>query len=582
MVDNRQGNASTPDTNVGQNFDAIGMEVFSNRLMTITEDMAISMMRSSFSSQIKERRDFSVGLFDGKGRLVSQGTHIPIHLGSLMGAMQALLAAFPVEEIREGDAFICNDPYLAGGTHLPDISIVSPVFVDGEIAMFTACIGHHSDIGGPTPGSTSSNAKNIFEEGLRIPIVRIASQGVPDRHLLNLIAANSRLPEERAFDLRVQIATNERGGAAIRELATRMTLKGMRDATDALLLYTKLRLEQRLSELKPGTYSFTTWLDDDGFGGGPLPIVANVTIQGKTLAIDMTGSGPQARGGLNVAPSALNATAYYCVKALVDNGLGVNSGLFEPLTVTAPEGTITNPKSPAACSARTITCQKIAGAIFGAFREILPSEQVMASSFDVLPAIFFSGHRADGSYYVFAETLGGGVGARGDLDGMDGVHVHITNSLNMPTEAMENEFPLLVDSYGYVADSGGAGQFRGGMGLCRQVRALNADTMFSGRSDSHKRGAAGVFGGLDGGRGRLIKNFDRESSQDLDSKVAAMTLAVGETIRIETPGAGGFGPPSKRDPKLLAIDLRDEVISIDVARDAYGSDLVDAAVSIAR
>jgi len=562
-----------------KDFDAIAMEVFSNRLLAITEDMAINMMRSSFSSQIKERHDFSVGLFDAKGRLVAQGTHIPIHLGSLMGATQALLSAFPRENIQEGDAFICNDPYLAGGTHLPDISIVSPVFVDGQLAMFTACIGHHADIGGPTPGSTSANAKNIYEEGLRIPIVRIASRGTADTHLLAMIAANSRLPEERTFDLQVQIATNERGASAIRMLASRMGLEPMRLATEALLQYTQSRLEQSLSKLTPGTYSFTSWLDDDGFGGDAVPIVANVTVSGQKLLVDMTGSGPQARGGLNVPASALNATVYYCVKALVDPELSVNSGLFEPVTITSPKGTITNPSSPAACSARSITCQKIAGAIFGAFREILKSDHVMASSNDVLPAIAFSGYRSDGSYFVFGESLGGGSGGRSGSDGIDGVHVHITNTLNMPTEALENEFPLFVDAYALVPDSGGEGLHRGGLGICRQIRALNSDTIFSGRSDSHKRGAAGVFGGRDGGRGRLIKNFDLDTSEILPSKVAKVTLAAGETIRIETPGGGGFGPTEERDPRLLAQDLRDGILSVERAREVYGSDLVASALT---
>lgn len=571
---------STDRSEVGNNFDAIAMEVFRNRLLAITEDMAINMMRSSFSAQIKERRDFSVGLFDGDGRLVTQGTHIPVHLGSLMGAMQALLAAYPLDSIEEGDAFICNDPYLAGGTHLPDISIVSPVFVQGKLVMFTACIGHHSDVGGPIPGSNSATAKSIFEEGLRIPIVRIASRGKVDSQLLALIAANSRLPEERCFDLQVQVATNERGGAAIRALATRMGVTAIRDSVDALLLYTQKRLEHRLSELKPGTYSFTTWLDDDGLGGDPVPIVANITIKDSKLVVDMTGSGAQARGGINVPASALSATVFYCVKALVDNGLSVNSGLFAPVTITAPLGTITNPVAPAACSARTITCQKVAGAIFGAFREILPANLVMASSNDVLPGISFSGYRTDGSYYVYGETIGGGCGGRSDDDGMDGVHVHITNSLNMPTEVLENEFPLFVEAYGLVTDSGGAGTHRGGLGICRQIKTHNATTIFSGRSDSHKRGAAGVFGGGDGGCGRLIKNFGSAKEEVLPSRIGGQTLAAGETIRIETPGGGGYGNPLERDVSMLARDLRDDIISLPKAREVYGNKLVDAALSL--
>lgn len=561
-----------------RSFDAVAMEVFNSRLLSITEDMAINMMRSSFSSQIKERHDFSVGLFDSQGRLIAQGTHIPVHLGSLMGSMQAVLAAVPATEMRSGDAFICNDPYLAGGTHLPDIAIVSPVFYGERLVMFTACIGHHADVGGLVPGSTSARAKSIFEEGIRIPVVQIARAGEIDSLLLNLIASNSRLPEERQLDLRAQIATNERGGVAIRTLIERMGLDAVEAATDDLLFYTEGRLRQRIKELPEGTYSFTTWLDDDGLEGDPVAIKANVTVENDHVSIDMTGTGKQARGGINVPRSALLATAYYCVKALLDKGLSVNSGMFTPISVSAPAGTIANPRQPAACSARTIACQKIAGAIFGALRDALPSERVLASSNDVLPAISFSGSRPDGSYYVFGESLGGGAGARVDADGMDGVHVHITNTLNMPTEALENEFPLLVEEYSLVSDSGGVGKFRGGLGIARQVRAIVDNTVFSGRSDSHKRGAEGVNGGGFGGCGRFVKNAGTATESELGSKVSGLVLMAGETVRIETPGGGGFGLPQERLLANLSRDLRDDVISVGRATTEYGAALTQEAL----
>jgi N-methylhydantoinase B len=563
----------------GRQFDAIAMEIFSNRLLSITENMAIHMMRSSFSSQIKERRDFSVGIFDARGKLLAQGTHIPIHLGSLLGAMEALLERYQLADIAEGDAFICNDPYLAGGTHLPDVSIVTPVFIAGKIAAFAANIGHHSDLGGSVPGSISPESRSIFEEGLRIPIMRIARGGVIDEDLLNLIANNSRLTEERRLDLKVQIAVNIRGGDETRALFLRMGLDHVQAAIDDIFSYTAERLRRRVAALPPGKHSFTTWLDDDGTGGDPVPIVATVTLGGDTLHVDFEGTGPQAKGAFNVPASALRATIYYCVKALLDPDLMPNSGMFTVVTITAPKGSIANPNFPGACGVRSNTCQKIAGAVFGAFRTVLPIERLIASSCDLLPSFFFSGTRPDtGRFYVCAETIGGGSGARYDSDGIDATHVHITNSLNLPTEAMENEFPLLCEEYGLVVDSGGAGRQRGGLGIARQVRALQDGTVFSARSDSYIHGAEGIEGGGTGGLSSVIRNPGRADQEILPTKIAHLALKAGESIRVETPGGGGFGPRAERPLELIARDLRDEVVTRAAAERDYGADRVRAAL----
>lgn len=579
---------SVPDNTspraTAQTFDPIAMEVFNNRLLSITETMAISMMRASFSPQIKERRDFSVGLFDQRGRLVAQGTHIPVHLGSLLGAVEALLARYPVEQIREGDVYVCNDPYAAGGTHLPDISIVSPIYVDGMLLAFAANIGHHSDVGGSIPGSSSAKARTIFEEGIRIPITRIARDNKVDDDLVNLIALNSRLPEERALDLRVQIATNEKGVAATRELIRRMSVAKFEQAIEDVLAYTLRRAQRRIAALAPGRHTFTTYLDDDGGGDGDrVPLTATVFAEGGKLVVDLTGSGSEARGALNVAESALRATVYYCVKALLDHDLMANSGMIEAIVIRAPEGSIVNPRPPAACGARTITCQRLAGAIFGAFRKVLAREEIIASGNDTLPSIAFSGrHASNGRIYVCGEALGGGGGARWDSDGMDGIHVHITNTMNLPTEALENEFPLLVEEYGLVPDSGGPGRQRGGLGIARQVRVLHDGTIFSSRSDSHKQGAMGAEDGEEGGRGRLLRNPGRANEEVLPSKVAHIVLAAGESVRIETPGGGGFGPPGERAIEALAQDLRDGVISATAAERHYGAERTRLALGLAK
>ena len=552
-------------------FDAIAMEVFSNRLLSITEDMANTLIRSSFSTNIKERRDCSVGLFDGRGRLVAQGSHVPLHLGSLLGGVQAVLKRYRPEAMREGDAFICNDPYLAGGTHIPDVSIITPVFWNSKVCFFTANIGHHSDFGGSVPGSIAARSRTIFEEGLRIPVIRLARGGTIDEDLMNLIVNNTRIPEDRDLDLRVQVATNERGGAMVHELIRQTGLPDVEQSIEDMLAYTRRRLINRIAELRNGEYSFTRYLDDDGLGGDPVPLHVTVRIAGDKLTMDFTGSGDQARGAMNVARNALQATAYYCVKALLDPDLMANSGMFDVIEVIAPEGTITNPRHPAAVGARSITCNKIAGAIFGALAEVLPKERVMAASNDTVPSMNFSGdHVGRVGTFVYGETIGGGSGARFDADGMDCVQVHITNTSNLPAEALENEYPLLVDAYAVVEDSGGPGRHRGGCGLARQIRARRDGVVVSVRSDSHLLAGPGVFGGCDGGLARLIRNHGTPREEILPSKIAHVIIAKGETIRLETAGGGGYGPPSERDLGRLARDIRGGKVSRAAAERDYG------------
>lgn len=552
--------------------DPIGMEVFCNRLLSITEDMNNTLVRASFSTNIKERKDCSVALFDAAGRLVAQGTQIPLHLGSLDGAMRAILQDFPLAAIAEGDVFICNDPYLANGSHLPDINIVTPVFWEGTLRFFAANIAHHSDVGGAVPGSIAGGLRSVFEEGIRIPVCRIVRAGVVDDDLLRLICANTRDPEERILDLRVQMATNERGANAMRGLIRQMGLDAVLQSVEDVIAYTRLRLTHRIAELREGSYTFESFLDDDGMGGEPVAIRVALTVGDGRLHFDFDGSGRQARGAMNLPINALRACVYYAVKALLDPDLAPNAGLFDPISVTAPVGTITNPEHPAAVGARSITAQKVAGAIFGAFRGLLPAERIMASSNDCCPAIVFSGRWADRpGHFVYLETLGGGAGARHGVDGMDGVHVHMTNTSNLPVEALENEYPLLMDEYALIADSGGAGRTRGGLAIAKQIRARGAGIVFSARSDSHTVGVAtGVAGGADGRRARLVRNWGTPDEQELFSKTANITLAPGDSVRIETPGGGGYGAPGERSAGRIEQDLLDGKISREQAESAYG------------
>jgi N-methylhydantoinase B len=569
----------SPSTTESRVFDPIAMEVFSNRLLSITEDMNNTVIRSSFSTNIKERRDCSVGLFDGRGRLVAQGAHNPLQLGSLLGGVTSLLETHSIEDMVEGDAFVMNDPYLAGGTHMPDISVVTPMFWDEQVRFFTVNIGHHSDVGGAVPGSISRTFRNIFQEGLRIPPIRIARAGVIDEDLVRMISHNSREPEDRDLDLRVQVAANQRGGAAVREVIERMGIEAVGRAIDDLLHYTNRRLAQRVADLPDGESSFTRYLDHDGLGGEPVPIRVAIRVAGERLSFDFTGSGAEARGAMNVPRSALHSTVYYAVKAMLDPELPPNGGMFEGIEIYAPEGTIVNPRSPAAVGARSITCNRVAGAIFGAFGGFLPKERAMACCHDLIPATVYSGNRHDRpGMYVYLETMGGGAGARFDRDGMDGIHVHMSNTSNLPAEALEHEYQLLVDEYALVEDSGGAGRHRGGLGLARQIRATEDGAIFSVRSDGHVIGAPGIFGGQEGGTARLLRNFGQPDEEIMSSAIANLELKKGDSMRLETPGGGGYGPPDQRPLHLLAADLRGGRISRIRAEKDYGRERVCAAL----
>ncbi|WP_280790723.1 hydantoinase B/oxoprolinase family protein [Azorhizobium doebereinerae] len=532
------------------------MEVFSNRLLTITEEMGNTLIRSSFSTNIKERKDCSVGLFDRHGRLVAQASHIPLHLGSLRGSVKATLERFPAENMRPGMSFISNDPYLAGGTHTPDIALVTPMFADGELCFFTANIAHHSDVGGSVPGSISANARTVFEEGIRLPPLLIMEDGKVREDLLDLIVQNTREPEERSLDLRVQIATNEQGNAALRGLTAHMGLSAVEQAVEDILAYTARRLQMRIDALGNARGTFTCYLDDDGSGGDPVPITTTVWVENGRLVVDFAGTGPQAKGALNVSASALEATVFYSAKALLDPQLMPNEGMMQSIEIRAEKGIIVNAQFPAATGARSITCQKIARSIFGAFRSILPADRLMASGNDDLPTVVFSGRHArrEGTY-VYLETLGGGGPATGRTDGMNAVHVHVTNTSNLPVEALENEYPLMVDAYALVERSGGAGRQRGGLGLVRQVTSLQDGTIFSARSDGQKHAPTGVAGGCDGLPARLYLDYGLPGEKILPSKVTHLTLNHGENIRIETGGAGGLGDPTERPATAVQTDL---------------------------
>jgi N-methylhydantoinase B len=559
-----------PDPSV----DPITLEVVRNAFMAASEEVAASLIRSAYSSNIKERGDCSVAVFDSLGQLIVQAEHIPIHLGSMLGIVENVRRRYSPESIHPGDVFIANDPYQGGGTHLPDITVAQPVFFEGQVVAYVANIAHHSDIGGAVPGSNSGDTTHIFEEGLRLPPVKVMHRGELDLDILAIIMCNSRLPRERQGDLKAQIASTSVGCQRIVRLYEKYGKTQLDACLSEMLDYAERRIRGRIRTIPPGVYAFRDFLDDDGYSDEPIPIAVTVTVEGDTLSLDFSGTGREARGALNVVECALKATVFYAVKALLDPGAPSNAGFQRALKISAPPGTIVNCRPPAAVSARTETCQRIVDVIFGAMADALP-DRVPAASNGTLNGISISGvNPRSGEFYVYPETLGGGMGARPNSDGLDGVHVHVTNSSNLPIEALEAEYPLRVERYELIQDSCGAGTFRGGMGIRRDIRILGHQAELSTHADRQRFAPWGLRGGSPGARGRLVVNLGRADERILPSKNSGVQLLDDDVLTVITPGGGGYGSPSARNPEHLARDLRDQVISRppSQAEPAVGSD----------
>ncbi|SDX33103.1 hydantoinase B/oxoprolinase family protein [Roseicitreum antarcticum] len=553
----------------------IAMSIIHERLKAVAEDVGHLLIRGAFSSNIKERGDCSTAIFDVAGRLVAQADHMPIHIGSLLWGVRALLDRYPIDTIAEGDAFVMNDPYLAGGTHLPDISVITPVFVEGALSYFVGNIAHHADVGGPEPGSVSGASPSIFWEGIRLPPIRIARAGVADEDVIGLIAHNTREPMERILDLRNQVGANLRGAALMQALISDHGARAVADAVNGIVAHAGALVRAAVTALPDGEWQATRYLDDDGAGSDPVPLVCTVRVAGDALTLDFTGSGPTAKGAINLSPSSLEATVCYAIKALLGPTIPSNSGLIDAICIVVPDDSVVNPAAPAAVAARAVTSNRLAGAIFDALGQALPEAQRMSASNDSTSLIVLAGRDpARGTTYVYPESTGGGAGAFAEHDGADAVHVHTVNSANLPVEVLETEYPILCIEYALVPDSGGAGRQRGGLGIARELQALVDGTALTVRSDGHLFGAPGVLGGLTGSTTHII-HYTATTRTELPSK-CSRTLAAGDRLRIETLGGGGFGPMSERADTAIATDILDGKVTLSAAEQHYGTERIAA------
>ena len=534
--------------------DPITVEVIGAALSSIVEETGEALIRASYSTNIKERRDCSTALFNVEGHTLCQAEHIPIHLGSFIGIVPQILKAHAVESMRPGDVFVGNDAYEGGGTHLPDIVLAEPIFVDGRIVAWTVNLAHHSDF-------ADRGHAHIYQEGLRIPTIRLYKAGELQKDVLDLILLNCQVPRERLSDLRAQMAANRVGVQRFQALCAKYGTDVVLAAGEALLDYAERKMRAGIIAIPDGTYRFDDVFDNPEIEG-TLPISVTIAIAGDQMRLHFD-SPPQVRAGINMTYTALLATTYYMVKSVVDPTILPNAGLARPLTITAAEGTILNCKHPAAVNGRVQTCQRVSDLILGALSHAVPMRVSACTNSSCCVATFSGEMPKDGTIWVYVETMGGGAGARPSKDGLDGVHVHVTNTSNLPVEALELEYPLTLMRYEMVDGSGGAGKFRGGMGLRRVYRA-EADCRVRVDVSRLRSQSWGLFGGSPGAHGQMVPGPGVKFIRD------AAELKAGDWFEVITPGAGGYGPPAERNPSAVARDLAEGVIDAKTARDIYG------------
>jgi N-methylhydantoinase B len=553
--------------------DPITLEIVSNGLKSIADETYIALMKSAYSTNIKERHDHSTAIIDPSGRLIVQAENsLAIHLGSMMGLMDTLLAKMPLGDVREGDIFISNDPYEAGGSHLPDVNMAMPVFSGGKLVCFMCNIAHHADIGGITPGSMAGGTE-IYQEGTRIPVIRLFRGGELQSDILDLLLLNARVPEERRGDYFAQVAACRLGVRRVADMIEARGVSMLQAAFDEIIRRTRDRLLEALSRIPPSEYAFEDVMDDDGVGTTDIPIKLKVMVpphgSNRKVLFDFTGTGPQVKGNINSTVTVTLAAVLYSLKALLDPEVPNNQGLIEIVDINAPLGTLINSKFPAAVAARANTAQRIVDVVIGALAPAIPEAAVGAANGANTTAVFFGHDPRHNRHYVYLETLGGGFGGRFTKDGKDGVQVHITNTSNLPVESIEMEYPLLVESYGFVPDSGGAGKHRGGLGLRRVVRPVGHTMTFSGQGERFVNRPWGIFGGGPGGTGKFVK-LSSGKEVPLPTKPANLEVKESEAIVVETPGAGGYGNPAERDRTAVEHDFISGKFSRDFIRKNYG------------
>jgi N-methylhydantoinase B len=525
--------------------DPVELEIFKSLFHSIAEEMGAALRRTAFSPNIKERRDYSCAVFDARGEVIAMGDHMPVHLGSMPMSVRAAVDKLTLEA---GDVAILNDPFC-GGTHLPDITLVAPVFVGPRAksaapAFYVASRAHHADVGGMYAGSMGS-CREIYQEGVRIPPIKLMAAGRTQDDVLLLLLNNVRTPEERQGDLNAQVAACHTGAVRLQEIVERYGISRVRRVMSDLQEYSEQMMRAFLAIVPAGRYTAEDFLDDDGAGSGPVRIAVTVTVERARpprpmVTVDFSGSSPQVGGSINAVEAITFSACFYVFRCLMQEDVPAAAGLMRPVRVVAPQGTVVNARPPAAVAGGNVEAsQRIVDTLLRALAQAMP-DRVPAGSSGTMNNLTIGGlDTRTNEPFAYYETIAGGMGARPDRNGVSGVHTHMTNSLNTPAEALEYAYPLRVTRYALRRGSGGQGRFCGGDGIVREVELLD-DAEVTLLADRRTRGPYGLRGGQDGAAGstRVIR---RDGSQELLPGKTSVRLKKGDRVRVESPGGGGVG-----------------------------------------
>jgi N-methylhydantoinase B len=534
-------------------------EVLAGALKSVALEMSEALRRSAYSPVIREMLDFSCALLDADGRVVVQADDIPAQLGAMARIVDWIEDANPRETWRPGDAFLVNHPYR-GGAHTPDIFAFAPLFLDGELAAWGGTCAHHVDVGGRNPGTEGADNSSIFQEGLLLPSIRAMREDRPVEEIWRVIEANVREPATTLGDLRAQFAALSLAGRRLTELAERFGRRELVDGMRELQDYSERLLRAELRAISDGTREAEGFMDDDGAGGPPVRIHARISKRRDRISVDLSGTDAQRDGGMNVPIVSTEATVYYAVRCAIGIDVPVNDGFFRPIELLAPEGSYLNPRFPAAVSVRHLTCQRLADTLMRAIGELVP-ERVSAGGFVGFFSLMAAGPSPlDGRTVVLQDILGGGTGGRRGLDGMDAVDTYVSNCGLLSAEVCETLYPWRIERTELIADSGGPGRFRGGLGLRRVYRALETQPSVLYIDQTTPAFAPhGLLGGHPGRWSRIFVRVDGRARRVATK--TTLTIPAGGDVVVETAGGGGWGPPSERDPGALGADVRDGVVT---------------------
>lgn len=552
--------------------DVVTREVIYSGLLTVANEMSEALGRSAYSPIIREMIDYSCAIFDPAGDLVAQAENIPAHLGSMGRALGYTLEEFPPESFRPGDAYISNDPYR-GGSHTPDVHIFTPAFSGDRLIGICGTIAHQTDMGGKNPGTEGFDNRSMFEEGLQIPPLQLIREGETNEAIFRMIAQNVREPDATMGDLRAQLASCRHGERRLAEFVDRYDADILLDVMRWAMDYSETRIANELTDMRDGTATASGWLDDDGVGGPATEIRATVTVSGDRIAVDLTGTGEQLAGGMNVPPAAATSAVIYAVKCMVDPESPQNEGVFRRVDVTLPEGSVVNPVYPAAVSLRHLAVQRIADTILKAMAELYP-ERAAAGSFVGFSSIAIgSFHPVSGEVRVIQDDLGGGMGASQHGDGLDTVDPHLSNVAILPAEVCEQTYQVRILGTEMIPDSAGPGEHRGGLGMRRTYEFLNVEQ--SGVAYTEQAVPEFSCWGLDGGGSGTPARIVHQSAGQEPREIhkGYVDAKPGDRLVVETAGGGGYGDPRRRDRERVARDVAEGKVSPAAAQEIYGFEM---------